>query len=169
MAKTTFTFTHDDGRVSKRRTERTYTHVVVARPDVAAMRDAAQARPYLVRHAQDYRYLATKPGAAIVAEFGSEQGYVDAKVAAHLAAIDKKFGADVMAGPEEVLQWSMSEANARKASIRQFYTAVRVAPVDSQDAGDWIPDEQDPTGEKADAALLAVSAGKPRKLNQRIK
>lgn len=154
MAKTKFTFTTAEGKVETRTSERTYTHVVVNRTNVAYLREDAVHPENSKRDASDYRFflaMATGEVGAIpnvkgwqwplkaedkqrygsyIAGYADEADYVAKKQQARLDAINERYG-DADIGPEYVAQWSMSEANARKgvkASV--LFASVRVAPVD---------------------------------------
>jgi hypothetical protein len=146
------TFTHDDGRVSTRSSDRPYTHVIVGRVDLVAARqnlvesqrsgeswdyshDMAKIkvgermwadRPYLMSEADAAKYadfMATNPDRAAYVEKRRQEG---------LAQLAKQHGTGDKS-PEYVLQWSMSAANAMKAlpEKQKWHIDVAVKPVDA--------------------------------------
>lgn len=158
--KTKFTFTHEDGRVSTRSSEgRTYTHVVLTRVDVVALRAQCDTPAYRKHDGKDWDFFVSPQAQGrydkIVAEHKTKEAYVAAKAASRLAWVNKNHGEGDI-GREHVAQWSMSEANARKARPAGTYASIRVAPVDPQPGEGWEPCPIDPTGEKKDAALFAA-------------
>lgn len=154
MAKTKFTFTTAEGKVETRTSERTYTHVVVRRTNVAYLRKCALDPAWSKEDANAFRYYSKmaacevgeipqgrrypmeaaekRASEAAVAGCSDEADYIAKKQQARLDAITKEYG-DADVGPEYVAQWSMSEVNARKgAQPGVFYASVRVAPVDQK-------------------------------------
>jgi hypothetical protein len=146
------TFTHDDGRVSKRSSDRPYTHVIVGRVDLVAARRsvvenqrAGEGWDYNHTMAQvkvgermwaDRPYLMGEVDAAKYADFMAANpdraAYIEKCRLAGLAQIEKQHGTGDKS-PEYVLQWSMSAANAAKAvpEKSKWHIDVAVKPVDA--------------------------------------
>ncbi|WP_227461646.1 hypothetical protein [Cupriavidus pauculus] len=156
MANTKFSFTTAEGEVFTRKSARAYTHVVVGRHNNALERAtilAEHARPRSYDKANYQFYVARaalQPGDTFVSTTGmgyehvmtekdvedakknlrgatNFQEYLDALRDSRLAGLVQRHG-EGDAGPEVVLQWSQSAANATK-SIGQhskFFTQVRV-------------------------------------------
>lgn len=126
------TFTHDDGRVSTRNsTGRIYTHVIVGCPDLAALRIQAQSPAVAKMHKDNWDYMLTQEKyKAEVRKYDGQAAYVAACIEAGLDRINKRGLGD--AGEEEVLQWSMSHANAVKAigTWSKHYVNIAVREVD---------------------------------------
>lgn len=138
MAKNKFSFTTAEGKVETRSSDRTYTHVVVMRANVAALRVAAVSDDNRKQDCKNFKFFAAMaagevgkvpavPGGwnwpltqkdkenytAQVAPYRDADDYADKRAAARLEAVNKQYG-DADIGPEYVAQWSMSEVNARK-------------------------------------------------------
>jgi len=129
MAKNKFSFTTAEGKVETRSSDRVYTHIVVGRDNLAAERAQAQNADSVkyLRNAYAYRKNcasvevgAMYPGekfpvdaemhalaTACLAQYPTVDDYVKDKTAEQLARIGE---AD--AGPQRVLQWSMSHRAA---------------------------------------------------------
>lgn len=146
MPRRTYVFAHDDGRVSKRTSDREYTHAVVGRRDLAGMRSAME-RNHLF-HAQTWKAFKHRvdvgPGGpwqppsrgkvwtVSPHEYKEALDFIASYPTAddfHAAQVASVGEGD--AGAEEVLQWSASERAAREALGRYLarYRAVRVVPV----------------------------------------
>jgi hypothetical protein len=167
MAKNKFTFTYGDGRVAKRSSERTYTHVVLKSWNLVAMRAEAVDSKWDKTDRSNYEFYASQPKYAhVVAAHPTVESYLAECKASRVAFVNKQFGEGEISA-EFVVQWSMSEANARKAARADGHTAtIRVAPVDQnaeavkyddgKGAEGWEP-VADPDAWKArDAALIAA-------------
>jgi hypothetical protein len=177
MAKTKFSFTTAEGKVETRTSERPYTHVVVNRANVAALRVEAVSDAHRKQDRKNFAFTAAMaagevgkipvvPGGwnwpleqdrkdkavAFIAPYRDADDFADKQAAARLERLNKQYG-DADVGPEYVAQWSMSEANARKGvRMSPYLASSRVVALDSG----WVPDPTDPTGEKKDAVLLAA-------------
>jgi hypothetical protein len=150
MAKNKFKFTTTEGEVATRSSDRVYTHVVTARLDLVAGRAAIESdtgsgetwdytkrmaaievgqkmwadKPYPMSQDDSDKYK------AFMAANPDRAAYVELVKQRHLADYAKRYGAGSKS-QELVLQWSMSEANARKgANGRNYYIDVQVKPVD---------------------------------------
>lgn len=142
------THTLPDGTKDTRSSKnRTYTHVIIGRRNLARERRSAEdCRAMYAKNFAFYQRVANTPVgqpwddngrclttadeqakyAAIVAQHGTAEAYADAQVRKSLERIGS---AD--AGPWGVLQWSMSEANAAKSlnRWREWFVDVQVQPV----------------------------------------
>ncbi|MCU1483139.1 MAG: hypothetical protein JWQ19_3925 [Subtercola sp.] len=130
MAKgTKFTFTTAEGKVETRTSERVYTHIVVGRDNLAALRAQAQNAASVASLKDEYTFRKNcasvnvgekYPGrsyevdaamhasaTACMAQYSTVDEYVKAKIAEHLTRIG-----DADAGPQRVLQWSMTHRAA---------------------------------------------------------
>lgn|GEM_PF-6230530 len=189
-AKNKFSFTTAEGKVETRSSDRTYTHVVVMRTNVAALRVEAVSAENRKQDRKNFAFFAAMasgevgkipavPGgwnwplkqedkdkyAAQVAPYRDAEDYADKRAAARLEHINKQYGAADI-GPEYVAQWSMSETNARKGvKSSQWIASARVValacPAPAADnLSGWVP-EDDPDAWKArDDSLIAAAAAK---------
>lgn len=152
---TKFSFTTAEGEVFTRKSDRAYTHVVVGRHNNAlerariladhatppkydkdnyryyAQRAALKAGDVYTSNSCNYTHVMTEKDVADAIKYlrgaANFQEYVDALRDERLAGLVQRHG-EADAGPELVLQWSQSAANAAK-SIGQhskFHTQVRV-------------------------------------------
>lgn len=151
MAKTTYTAPEVPG--SSRSSERPYTHAVVGRRNIAALRAYAPESAEYSHGKQTYDYYSKQVqvgagnsylyktgecrpfmvtvkqedydrGVAFLAENPDRAAYVAKKLAERMAELGTED-----AGPLQVLQWSMSHANADKATgtfLNKGYVGVRV-------------------------------------------
>jgi hypothetical protein len=150
MPRRTYVFAHDDGRVSKRTSDREYTHAVVGRRNLDAQRHAIEEGRKAFRYGWELarrqatagvgkpwrepswgrQYLVTPHDLRVALEllekYPTADDYATACVAAQFGALGEGD-----AGAEEVLQWSASERAARDALGRYLarYKGVRVVEV----------------------------------------
>lgn len=150
MPRRTYVFAHDDGRVSRRTSDREYTHAVVGRRNLVAQRHAIDEGRKSFKRGWEINRLKVEAGVGkpwkepswgkqyivtphelgealeFLKKYPTADDYADACVAAQFGELG-----DGDAGEEEVLQWSTSERSARDALSRYLarYRAVRVVPV----------------------------------------
>lgn len=151
MAKTIFTYTHADSRISTRSSNRVYTHVVVGCLNLVAERlkveqddSAATSWDYSARQAATEIGQPMHPGSpfpldkrssdearAFVAQHPDRDAYIAMVKKQRLDYINERHG-EGDKSPEYVLQWSMSEHNAEKGAnqARKHWIDVAVRPVD---------------------------------------
>lgn len=145
-------FTHADGSVSKRLTDRIYTHVVVGRVDLVKMRastiEHSQAQagdswdshhrmakiPVGAKKWPDAPWLMTQAdvdtNAAFAAAHPDRDVYLAQRQQAALDALAKRYGTGDKS-QELLLQWSQSKENAHKgAQAHKYNVDVAVHPVD---------------------------------------
>lgn len=158
MAKNKHSFTLADGTKATRTSDnRNYTHVIAARRDLAFARADLQGKSWAGQWQSSYDYASrcasVQPGEkypeagysftvdqemhdkgrALLEKYPTADLYIAHCRAEALEKVNKQGLGDQ--GKEVVLQWSMSEANARKALSAKaaggYWTALRVAPVDA--------------------------------------
>lgn len=146
MPRRTYAFAHEDGRISKRTSEKEYTHAVVGCRDLAGMRGAVlhstefhrQTWDGMRRRADDgvgnewqspgrgRLYVVSmhdfKEARQFLQQYPTADAYIEFKVA-EVGEGDE--------GDEEVLQWSQTERAAKAALGRYLarYRNVRVVEV----------------------------------------
>lgn len=150
MARRTYVYAHADGRVSKRTSDREYTHAVIGRRNLAGERARvdAEARPLFRKGwegaarkvevgvggewmpaSRGRQFIVTlhdfKEAQALLAKHPTPESYVDACVTAQYGDLQGD------AAEEEVLQWSTSERAAHESLGRYLarYKGVQVVEV----------------------------------------
>lgn len=165
--KAKFTYTHTDGRVDTRQSAtNAYTHVVIGRRNLGRAREQAVARRENQTALSNYKFfkqqavagaggfiqlrngpLAVSQGeferaAAVMARCPTIDHYYDECLTNEITRINM-FGTGDF-GPFEVLQWSMSAANAHKGASRWIgygWADVHVDETDQVKAGEAAAEE----------------------------
>jgi len=151
MAKTKFKFTHADGSVSTRSSDRQYTHVVVGRIDLAIQRENCTD---LDRGRSQWDFTAKMANVDVempdvptiahlnalqrnledkefVAKYPDREAYAQARLQESLDYLAERYGTGDKSN-EIVLQWSASETSAQKGAQQKakYFIDVAVKSVD---------------------------------------